>query len=155
MEESEASRRRREIFPFFWKWSCSGESIFISKRQHETNHHVEARERFFFPFGGWSCDGEELFQVEPDTKSSWSNEVVFFYFLRIGEAWREAVLRIHDILGWIRIRIRGSMPLTNGSGFGSFYFRHWPSRSRQKTKFLTQFFLRIFFLIYIYITFQR
>ena len=30
------------------------------------------------------------------------------------------VLRIHDILVWIRIR--GSMPLTNGSG--SFYFRH-------------------------------
>ncbi len=29
------------------------------------------------------------------------------------------VLRIHDILGWIRIRIRGSMPLNNGSGFGS------------------------------------
>jgi hypothetical protein len=39
-----------------------------------------------------------------------------------------AVLPIHDILVWIRIR--GSMPLTNGSGFGSgcesgsFYFRH-------------------------------
>jgi hypothetical protein len=32
------------------------------------------------------------------------------------------VLRIHDILGWIRIR--GSMPLTNGSGSGSCYFRH-------------------------------
>ncbi len=33
----------------------------------------------------------------------------------------KTVLRIHDILGWIRIRIRGSMPLTNGSesGFGS------------------------------------
>jgi hypothetical protein len=29
------------------------------------------------------------------------------------------VLRIHDILGWIRIRILGSMTLTNGSGFGS------------------------------------
>ncbi len=29
------------------------------------------------------------------------------------------MLRIHDILGWIRIRILGSMPLTNGSGFGS------------------------------------
>ena len=28
-----------------------------------------------------------------------------------------AVFRIHDILGWIRIRILGSMPLTNGSGF--------------------------------------
>jgi hypothetical protein len=35
---------------------------------------------------------------------------------------RGAVLRIHDILGWVRIRIRGSMPLTNGSG--SCYFRH-------------------------------
>ncbi len=31
-----------------------------------------------------------------------------------------AVLRIHDILVWIRIR--GSMPLTNGSGFGSGYW---------------------------------
>jgi hypothetical protein len=31
-----------------------------------------------------------------------------------------AVLRIHDFLVWIRIR--GSMPLTNGSG--SCYFRH-------------------------------
>jgi hypothetical protein len=29
-----------------------------------------------------------------------------------------AVLRIHDILWWIRIRIRGSMPLTSGSGSG-------------------------------------
>jgi hypothetical protein len=29
------------------------------------------------------------------------------------------VLRIHDIMVWIRIRILGSMPLTNGSGFGS------------------------------------
>ncbi len=52
-----------------------------------------------------------------------------------------AVLRIHDILVWIRIRIRGSMPVTNGSGLGSglgsgsgsFYFQHWPSRCQQKT----------------------
>ncbi len=29
------------------------------------------------------------------------------------------MFRIHDILGWIRIRILGSMLLTNGSGFGS------------------------------------
>ncbi len=45
----------------------------------------------------------------------------------------EAVLRIHDILMWIRIR--RSMPLTNGSGsgFGSCYFRHLPSRRQQKT----------------------
>ncbi len=30
----------------------------------------------------------------------------------------QSVLRIHDILVWIRIWIRGSMPLTNGSGSG-------------------------------------
>ncbi len=49
-----------------------------------------------------------------------------------------AVFRIHDIL--VCIRIRGSMPLTNGSGSrfrsrfgsGSCYFRHWPSRRQQK-----------------------
>ncbi len=48
------------------------------------------------------------------------------------------VLRIDDILVWFQIRIRGSMPLTNGSGFGSrsYYFRHWPSRGQQKTYFL-------------------
>ncbi len=48
---------------------------------------------------------------------------------------RLAVLRIHAILMWIRIRIRGSLPLTDGSGFGSrsFYFHHWPSRRPQKT----------------------
>jgi hypothetical protein len=34
----------------------------------------------------------------------------------------EAVLRIHDTLVWNRIRILGSMPLTNGSG--SFCFHH-------------------------------
>ncbi len=39
---------------------------------------------------------------------------------------RSPVLRIHGILVWIRIRIwiRGSMPLTNGSGSGSCYFPH-------------------------------
>ncbi len=45
------------------------------------------------------------------------------------------VLRIHDILVWIRIRIRGSMPLTYGSGsrfgFGSCCFHHWPSWRQQ------------------------
>ncbi len=58
----------------------------------------------------------------------------------------QSVFRIHDILVWIRIR--GSMPLTNGSGFGSgsCYFCHWPSRCQQKTNFLTQFFLLCYFL---------
>jgi hypothetical protein len=41
----------------------------------------------------------------------------------IGYLVLEALLRIHDILVWIRIWIRGSMPLTNGSGSGSCYFR--------------------------------
>ncbi len=53
------------------------------------------------------------------------------------------VFRIHDILVWIRIRIRGSMPLTNGSG--SFYFHHWPSRCQQKTNFFKKFFCTVLF----------
>ncbi len=60
-----------------------------------------------------------------------------------------SVFRIHDILVWIRIR--GSMPLTNGSGSGSCYCRHWPSRCQQKSNFLTQFFLLVTFWRYIYI----
>ncbi len=61
----------------------------------------------------------------------------------------QAVFWIHDILVWIRIRIRGSMPLTNGSG--SCNFCHWPSRCQQKTNFLTQFFLLVTFWRHIYI----
>ncbi len=52
------------------------------------------------------------------------------------QAWI-SVLWIHDILVWIRIRICGSMPLTNGSG--SCYFRHWPSRCQQKLVHLHHF----------------
>jgi hypothetical protein len=36
--------------------------------------------------------------------------------------WLAPVFRIHDILEWIRIR--GFMPLTNGSKTGFCYFRH-------------------------------
>ncbi len=59
-----------------------------------------------------------------------------------------AVLRIHDILGWIRIRIRGSMHLTDGSGSGfgsgSWYFRHWLSRNKFfKTIFSAYYFLKL------------
>ncbi len=60
------------------------------------------------------------------------------------------VLRIHDILVWIRIRIwiRGSMPLTNGSGsgFGSAScFCYWPSRRQQKTNLKKKFFCLLLF----------
>ncbi len=58
------------------------------------------------------------------------------------------VFRIHDILVWLRIRIRRSLPLTNGPGFGSgcgsCYFRPWPSRRQQKTN-LKKVFLLITF----------
>ncbi len=59
----------------------------------------------------------------------------------IGHEFLGAVLRIHDILVWIRIRIRGSMPLTSRSGCvsGSCYFHHWPSRRQQKTNFVKKF----------------
>jgi hypothetical protein len=42
----------------------------------------------------------------------------------LGPVCTVAVFRIHDILEWIRIRIRGSMPLTNVSG--SCFFRQGP-----------------------------
>ncbi len=54
------------------------------------------------------------------------------------------VLRIHDIL--VRIRIRGSMPLTNGSG--SCYFRLWPSRNQDANK--TLIFYNFFFTAYFF-----
>jgi hypothetical protein len=43
------------------------------------------------------------------------NIKVIYKFLTV----LKPVLWIREILGWIRIRIRGSMPLTNGSGSGS------------------------------------
>ncbi len=46
----------------------------------------------------------------------------------------------HNIL--VRIRIRGSMPLTKGSG--SCYFRDWPSRCQQGTNFFR------FFCLFLY-----
>jgi len=59
-----------------------------------------------------------------------------------------AVLRIHGILVWIRIRIwiRGFMPLTDGSGSwsGSCYFPHWPSRCQKRFFFC----LKVFFVYY-------
>ncbi len=69
------------------------------------------------------------------------------------------VFRIHNIFEWIRIR--GSMPLANGSwsdpkpGYGSCFFRHWPSRCQQKTICFWTFFLLITVWKYIYMIFQR
>ncbi len=59
------------------------------------------------------------------------------------------VLRIHDILVWIRIR--GSMPLTNkfvdsDADPDTSFFHHWPSRCHQKTnkkKFFCTLFLKV------------
>jgi hypothetical protein len=55
------------------------------------------------------------------------SEGTVLYFGRSFQSFKKLlipVLRIHDILVWIRIR--GTMPLTNGSGCGSgsCYFRH-------------------------------
>jgi hypothetical protein len=56
-----------------------------------------------------------------------------------------AVLRIHDILVWIRIHIHGSMPLTNGSGFGS---GSWISSLNFKMQTKNLFFKTIFSAYY-------
>ncbi len=59
-----------------------------------------------------------------------------------------AVLRIHDILGWIRIR--GSMPLTNGSGSGSWIrillFSSLNFKMPAKNKFFNTIFSAYYFL---------
>ncbi len=54
-----------------------------------------------------------------------------------------SVLRIHG--NFVRIRIRGSMPLTNGSGFRSCFFRQWPTRRQQKTNLKKLFFCLLLF----------
>ncbi len=72
----------------------------------------------------------------------------------------QAVLRIHDILVWIRILIwiRGSISLTNGfgsgCGYGSCYFRHWTSRCENKKLYFCHRFLLITFSRCIYIIFK-
>ncbi len=64
------------------------------------------------------------------------------------------MLQIHYILGWIR----GSMPLTNGSGFGcgsgSCYFRHWPSQDANKKLIFKKSFFAYYFLKVMYIIFK-
>ncbi len=59
----------------------------------------------------------------------WCDTQIFnldFFILAIHLSFKP-VLRIRDILVRIWIRIRGSVPMTTGSGSGSSYFRHWPS----------------------------
>ena len=50
---------------------------------------------------------------------------------------KKPVMRMHEIL--VRIRIRGSLPLTNGFGFGSCSFHQWTSRHQQKVFCLLHF----------------
>ncbi len=72
--------------------------------------------------GGEGEGGEEAAATEAQCAAGPGHQVFRqdeHRWVPIPEASKQAVLRIHDILGWIRIR--GSMPLTNGSGFGSGY----------------------------------
>jgi hypothetical protein len=87
----------------------------------------------------WLCKKASYFCV---VDPHWFSMRIRIQFrIRIqGFDYKKSVLRIHDILVWIRIRIRGPMPLTNGSGS-----RHWPSRCQQKTNFLTHFFCSVLF----------
>jgi hypothetical protein len=59
-----------------------------------------------------------IFEVEVscDTEQGKYAGTLSFFRIFTGAIHCVAMLRIHDILVWIRIR--GSMPLTNGSGSG-------------------------------------
>ncbi len=61
-----------------------------------------------------------------------------------------AVSRIRDIL--VRVRIRGSVPMTYGSG--SCFFRQWLTRCQQKYVF-KKVFGSLLFSRYIYLSFHR
>ncbi len=68
------------------------------------------------------------------------------------------VLWIHEFL--VRIQIRGSMHLTNGSGSGfrsgSCYFRYWPSRRQQKTNLKKSFSACYFLKVHLHtVIFQK
>ena len=62
----------------------------------------------------------------------------------------KAVFRIHDILGWIRIRILGAMLLTNGSGSGSWIrillFSSLTFKMQAKNQFFNTIFSDYYFL---------
>jgi hypothetical protein len=75
--------------------------------------------------GGGSRSGHSLSMLAPgrvggvaSSLTLLKEEVSWYFFLTRAEYFRTAVLGIRDIL--MRIRIRGSEPLTNGSGSDSF-----------------------------------
>ncbi len=88
------------------------------------------------------------------------SQVKWKSFFHVLEQFKLRILGLSSVadpwhLVWIQIRIQGSMPLTNRPGSpGSSYFRQWPSRRQQKTKFKKKNML-ITFWRYINIIFQR
>ncbi len=84
-----------------------------------------------------------LIQTKPETGGV-CGPVHLVGSLRLSQRVLWAVLRIHDNLGWIRIR--GSIHLTNGSGCGSCYFRHWPSQNANKKLIFKKSFFPFYFL---------
>jgi hypothetical protein len=98
--------------------------------------------------------GSGSLHIFTNNTPSWKQIVVqhFIYSLTRCEylyGIRTSVFRIHDILVWIRMWIRGSMPLTNGSGSGcgyvSCYFCQWPSRGQRKLILFKKFFCLLLF----------
>jgi hypothetical protein len=89
-----------------------------------------------------------MLNQDPQLKLTDSNPDFFKFFRDVSAAkygsMSKPVLRIHNILVWIWVR--GSMPPTNGSGFGSCYFRHWSSTRQQKTNFSKKSFSAYYFL---------
>jgi hypothetical protein len=76
--------------------------------------------------------------IDPDP-----GETCELFFKHLGQ--RTQVFRIRDIL--VRIRILGSVPLINRSGFGSCSFRQWPPSGQQKNLFFAYYFLRYMYII--------
>jgi len=80
--------------------------------------------RIFVPFFPWACDfGTEktiflfwaltIFVYRPQSCNAYARSTLRDFWVL------KPVLRIRDILVWIRMRILGSVHLTNGTGCGS------------------------------------
>ncbi len=108
-------------YKYSWNWKNPKNSLFWAnikknkKKQQKTQKKQPPKKTQKTHWAGFKKKPRVFFQP-------WKKERVH----------RDAVLLIRDIS--VRIRIRGSVPLTNGSRFGSWswYVRQWPSRSQIK-----------------------
>ncbi len=150
-------------FWYIWPWQVNNFPIWIlnylntcwKQRRHKRRHtgsvvqKLDSVEKFTLVWTISTCPDPDAKQAQRGSQWILIRNIALKQseagqFIRYAKQWfktHEKVLRIRDIL--VRIRIRESMP-PSGSGSGSCYFCHWPSRRQQKT-IVPQFFCLLLF----------